>query len=138
MLETLEFTLEVRPMLREQFAEAFHTVLRKGLDTKFSVIAWNAISLCPPVVWRAFVEDFVKVLDRPSITFTQFKSFMVKWDADTYFFNRLGSADHEEWKDIEGKRRQLVSIFNAAMNCMPDADILVIMETLEYYTRDGH
>jgi len=43
----------------DMIGETLHTALRKGLDNTFSVVAWNAIKLCPPVIWREYLHHLI-------------------------------------------------------------------------------
>ena len=100
------------------FAEAFHTGLRKGVDSKYSALAWHAIHICPPNVWAAFCEYMTRNI-KPGNVLTA---------------SRLGELlkAYDVIAISDAKKRSEIVIFTCAMNCMPQEDIESLFSWLKY------
>lgn len=118
--------------LSEQFGETFHTGLRKGIDTRYSVLAYNIVHLVPGEVWQAFCAYMIAGLQdrlgplRPE----DVGRLLGKWHSDP-FLERLYGEHRDRWERLKRDMR-LIHTFDAAMNCMPQNDIPALTEWFNY------
>ena len=119
--------------LTDHFDETFHTGLRKGLDTRYSVLSYNIIHLVPNEVWQAFCAYMIAGLKDKPISAECFGRLLAKWRSDV-FLVRLYQNDNAHWERLKRDSR-LIYAFDAAMNCMPLEDVAALVEWFSYCHR---
>lgn len=125
--------LTLCPALLESFGEGFHAALRKGVDSKHSVVLWNIISLVDHDIYNAFCIYMIDAIkDRSSVAFTEFADLLRNWSSQQYQ-DQLFATRRREWERMrQGADFPVVHIFDASINGMSNDDIAAVMGFLDY------
>src|SRR6266576_2077923 len=70
-------------LLREMFAEGFHTYWRKGSHTTYSSVIWNLIHALRPEIWGSFckhVNSKIGEIACEKITAADIKRAITTWE----------------------------------------------------------
>lgn len=92
-------TISVTRYQQGELAYALHVGLRKGIDSPWSAVAWNAVNLAPDGAW-ASVETTIRVEAREGrVSATDLLAALHGWDRFVWYER----AEQED--DLDGKRR---------------------------------
>jgi hypothetical protein len=127
LVQFLEDTkMIVTEMFVEQFGEAFGAIVRKFMDTRYSVILHHAIRLVDDDVWVAFSSYIVRDKIGTELSIGDFKKLLKRWRSERHF------SEYEAMRCASSDKLQFVYLFDAAINCIPDEDIESLFESLSY------
>lgn len=117
-----------------EFNMGFSTALRKGIDSKWSVVAFNVLQIVSEDIWSDFalyMKKHLKTFEN-SITVAQFSDIIGQYDSDAFLQN-LMHEDYEEHQHMtKNKKKHVINIFDATMNMMPLDDIASLFHYLNF------
>lgn len=115
-------------VLKESMGELFHTALRKGCDSKWSSIIWNAFHLCPDEMYADFIQHLIDhAPEDDKVTSEWVKVMCDSWDM--HGSDHFAETHKLKW---EGDKNTWAMVIGCTLQIIPDDDAEGIAGFMNY------